>query len=71
MNPTEQQPVDSPSQLMPMTKAFTTWHLADENSRTVHPNPPDRNEESHTVRTNNMGQTVKDTGGYFHGGLND
>jgi hypothetical protein len=71
MNATEQQSVNSPLQLTPMTKVFTTWHLAGEISRTVDPSPPDNHAESHTVRVNNVSRVVKDTGGYFHGGLND
>jgi hypothetical protein len=71
MNATEQQSVNSPLQLMPMAKVFTVWHLADENSRTVNPSPPESHAESHTVRINHASQMVKDTGGYFHGGLND
>ena len=71
MNATEQQSVNSSVQLMPLAKVFTTWHLTDETSRTVNPNPPESPAKSHAVCINNVSQIVKDTGGYFHGGLND
>ena len=71
MNATEQPSVDSTLQLMPVVKAFTAWRVADKISQTVNSNPPERHVESHTVRNHNVSQMVIDTGGYFHGGLND
>jgi len=65
--------IEAPSnnlQLMPMEKGFTGWHLNDKTSQTVTSNSPSRSIEAPAVCITVL-KAVKDTGGYFHGGLND
>jgi hypothetical protein len=70
MNVIKEPSVNSSLPVIPMEKTFTVWHLNDKNSLTVNPGSPDRYVESQTVCIHAV-KLVKDTGGYFHGGLND
>ena len=55
---------------MPMEKGFTGWNLNDKTSQTATSNSPSGPMEAPAVCINAL-NAVKDTGGYFHGGLND
>jgi hypothetical protein len=52
-------------------KPITTWHLTGETPLTGNHNSSNSYAESHRVHINSVCEVVKDTGGYFHGGLND
>jgi hypothetical protein len=70
MNVIESPSINPTLQPMPMEKEFNAWHLNNKTSRTGTSNSPDSCVESHVVRIHAV-KVVKDTGGYFHGGLND
>jgi hypothetical protein len=71
MNATVQRSLNSSPQLKPMPKPITTWHLTGETPLTGNHNSSNSYAESHRVHINSVCEVVKDTGGYFHGGLND
>lgn len=66
MNVIEAPSINPSLQPMPNEKEFTAWHL--NNKTSAH--SPDRCLESHVDHIHAV-KVVKDTGGYFHGGLND